>query len=317
QNVTNLSTSLAGTQTDVSNLQAADKRNVKYDGAEGFETVTLAGPNGTKLTNVKAAELSATSTDAVNGSQLYATNQTVAKQGDSITQIGGQVTQNTTDIRNIGGQVTQNTTHIGALQQDALQWSASAGAYDASHGSGSAQKITNVQAGALSATSTDAVNGSQLYATNQQVTKNTTDITNLQQNVTNVTNGKAGIVQQQDPNGQITVGAATDGTSVNFANGSNADRVLTGVAAGVNNNDAVNVGQLNGGLSSLSTSVTNNVNTQISNLSTTINSQIGEATKNAVQYDNDAHTSVTLGGQGASAPVSLHNVADGVANNDA
>uniref|UniRef100_UPI0004AB0947 ESPR-type extended signal peptide-containing protein n=1 Tax=Halomonas alkaliantarctica TaxID=232346 RepID=UPI0004AB0947 len=39
-------------------------------------------------------------------------------------------------------------------------------------------KITNVQAGDLSATSTDAVNGSQLFATNENVTTNTTNITN-------------------------------------------------------------------------------------------------------------------------------------------
>ncbi|MFP3681520.1 hypothetical protein SB725_31040, partial [Pseudomonas sp. SIMBA_041] len=59
------------------------------------------------------------------------------------------------------------------------------------------------------------------------------------------------------------------------------------------------------------------VNTQIGNLSTTVSNQISSATKNAVQYDNDAHTSVTLGGPGASGPVNLHNIADGVGNNDA
>ncbi|MDR4268018.1 hypothetical protein FOG24_30065, partial [Klebsiella grimontii] len=38
---------------------------------------------------------------------------------------------------------------------------------------GSERTVTNVAAGRLSATSTDAVNGSQLYATNQQVEGNT------------------------------------------------------------------------------------------------------------------------------------------------
>lgn len=41
------------------------------------------------------------------------------------------------------------------------------------------QKVTAVQAGNLGAGSTDAVNGSQLFATNQNVTKNAGDITNL------------------------------------------------------------------------------------------------------------------------------------------
>lgn len=41
------------------------------------------------------------------------------------------------------------------------------------------QKVTAVQAGNLSADSTDAVNGSQLFATNQNVTTNTDNISNL------------------------------------------------------------------------------------------------------------------------------------------
>ena len=41
------------------------------------------------------------------------------------------------------------------------------------------QKVTAVQAGALSTDSTDAVNGSQLFATNQNVSNNTTNISNL------------------------------------------------------------------------------------------------------------------------------------------
>src|SRR3546814_19206741 len=45
-------------------------------------------------------------------------------------------------------------------------------------------KITQLAAGDLSATSTDAVNGSQLYATNQNVTQNTSDISGLDTRVT-------------------------------------------------------------------------------------------------------------------------------------
>lgn len=48
---------------------------------------------------------------------------------------------------------------------------------DGLHANG--QKVTNVQNGALSADSTDAVNGSQLFATNQEVTTNTTNISHL------------------------------------------------------------------------------------------------------------------------------------------
>jgi autotransporter adhesin len=50
-------------------------------------------------------------------------------------------------------------------------------------------KITSLAAGTLSAASTDAVNGSQLFATN-------TNVSNLQNTVNNITNGTAGLVQQ-------------------------------------------------------------------------------------------------------------------------
>ena len=43
---------------------------------------------------------------------------------------------------------------------------------------GAERQITNVAAGQISGTSTDAINGSQLFATNQQVTANTTNIAN-------------------------------------------------------------------------------------------------------------------------------------------
>nr|WP_312862874.1 YadA-like family protein [Rhizobium sp. P28RR-XV] len=53
---------------------------------------------------------------------------------------------------------------------------------------GAERTITNVAAGRLNNGSTDAINGSQLFATNQQVTQNTTDITTINGNLTNLGN---------------------------------------------------------------------------------------------------------------------------------
>jgi autotransporter adhesin len=54
-------------------------------------------------------------------------------------------------------------------------------------GAGGAERtITNVAAGRISGSSTDAINGSQLFATNQQVTQNTTDIANFGGAITNI-----------------------------------------------------------------------------------------------------------------------------------
>ncbi len=58
--------------SDLTNLDVDDTNAVIYDN-EGKTSVTLAGSSGTTITNLKAGQISETSTDAVNGSQLYAT----------------------------------------------------------------------------------------------------------------------------------------------------------------------------------------------------------------------------------------------------
>ncbi|MCN2888010.1 hypothetical protein MLX13_25915, partial [Escherichia coli] len=54
-------------------------------------------------------------------------------------------------------------------------------------------KITNVTAGNLTAGSTDAVNGSQLKTTNDNVTTNTTNIATNTTNITNLTDAVNGL----------------------------------------------------------------------------------------------------------------------------
>jgi len=101
--------------------------------------------------------------------------------------------------------------------------------------------VTNVAPGTLDAASTDAVNGSQLFDTNQNVASNTTDITNIK-------NGKAGLVQQSAAGANLTVGAATDGAAVDFK-GTAGNRKLVNVAAGnvsATSTDALNGSQLYG-----------------------------------------------------------------------
>ena len=59
---------------DVASKTELDKvkdRSVKYDGDTDKDTVTLEGPNGTKITNLKDGNVAAGSKDAVNGGQLH------------------------------------------------------------------------------------------------------------------------------------------------------------------------------------------------------------------------------------------------------
>ncbi|HAO0385524.1 TPA: adhesin, partial [Escherichia coli] len=109
-----------------------------------------------KITNVTAGELSDTSTDAVNGSQLKATKDDVAANTTNITNLTGEVAGNTTSITNL-------TDTVNNLGEDALKWDDAAGAFTAAHGTNATNKISNVQAGIVSSDSTDAINGSQLY----------------------------------------------------------------------------------------------------------------------------------------------------------
>ena len=66
-------------KTELDNVK---DRSVKYDGNTGHDTVTLEGPNGTKITNLKDGNVAAGSKDAVNGGQLHQVKQDL---GDQIT----------------------------------------------------------------------------------------------------------------------------------------------------------------------------------------------------------------------------------------
>ena len=55
-------------KTELDNVK---DRSVKYDGNTGHDTVTLEGPDGTKITNLKDGNVAAGSKDAVNGGQLH------------------------------------------------------------------------------------------------------------------------------------------------------------------------------------------------------------------------------------------------------
>ncbi|EIG9149398.1 YadA-like family protein, partial [Escherichia coli] len=154
------------------------------------------------------------STDAVNGSQLKTTNDNVAT--------------NTTNITNL----TDTVTNLG---EDALKWDDAAGAFTAAHGTNATNKITNVTAGELSDTSTDAVNGSQLKTTNDNVATNTTNITNLTDTVTDLSEDA---LKWDDAAGAFTA-----------AHGTNAVNKISNVQAGIvssDSTDAINGSQLYG-----------------------------------------------------------------------
>lgn len=83
-----------------------------------------------------------------------------------------------------------------------------------------------------------------------RVTRNEGDITQLRQQLVELGNGEAGLVQQSAADAAVTIGAGTGGTVVDLR-GTDGERQLKGVAAGTDAGDAVNLGQLNSAVDDL------------------------------------------------------------------
>ena len=96
--------SVAATQGQ---LKTATEGMVQYDrneddGSVDKGSITFAGENGTTLKNVAAGEVSATSTQAVNGSQLWQTNQAVINNSNNIQMLSNSVNKLDNRIDRVG-----------------------------------------------------------------------------------------------------------------------------------------------------------------------------------------------------------------------
>lgn len=224
---------------------------------------TVSGSSAQTIASGSAVTVTAGNNIAItqNGSQITIATSTTPKFA-AVTTSGLTVTPGA--VVNMGGNVVHNVAPGGAATDAATvgQLSAAISAgnanavqYDtASHDSvtlnagGSPTGLHNVASGTLSAISTDAVNGGQLYATNQAVTvaqsvanSALTTATTANTTVNNVVAGHAGLVQTDGST--ITVGKSDPATRVDIS-GPEGARTLTGLAPGVASNDAATVGQM-------------------------------------------------------------------------
>lgn len=89
----------------------------------------------------------------------------------------------------LGDMAVANTVHDASANADYNKWAGQNVYSVVSVGSeGFEKQVQHVAAGEVSATSTDAINGSQLYAVDQKVEKNTTDIADINKNIINYGN---------------------------------------------------------------------------------------------------------------------------------
>ncbi|HAN9559309.1 TPA: adhesin [Escherichia coli] len=221
-----------------------------------------------KITNVKAGDLTTNSTDAVNGSQLKATN-------DNVTTNTANIATNTNNITNLAGSVDD-------LRDDSLLWNKTAGAFSAAHGTDATSKITNVKAGDLTAGSTDAVNGSQLKTTNDNVTTNTT---NIATNTTNITN----LTDAVDSLGDDSLLWNKTAGAFSAAHGTDATSKITNVKAGdltAGSTDAVNGSQLKTTNDNVSTNTTN-IATNTTNI-TNLTDSVGDLKDDSLLWNKAA-----------------------------
>ncbi|EPD4820727.1 trimeric autotransporter adhesin SadA [Salmonella enterica subsp. enterica] len=229
QRVDQNTSAIADINSSITNLSSD---NLSWNETTSSFSASHGSSTTNKITNVAAGELSEESTDAVNGSQLFETNEKVDQNTTDIAANTTNITQNSTAIENLNTSVSDINTSITGLTDNALLWDEDIGAFSANHG-GSTSKITNVAAGALSEDSTDAVNGSQLYETNQKVDQNTSAIADIN---TSITNLGTDALSWDDEEGAFSASHGTSGTNK-----------ITNVAAGEiasDSTDAVNGSQL-------------------------------------------------------------------------
>lgn len=216
-----------------------DQNRDKYSAAHGSSTASV-------ITDVADGAVSDSSKDAVNGSQLKATNDDVETNTTNIATNTGNIATNTANIATNTTNITNLTDTVGDLKDDALLWNGTA--FNAAHGTETTSTITNVKAGTLSDDSTDAVNGSQLKDTNDNVATNTTNIATNTASI-NTLNTSIDALEQD--------ALLWDGTAFSAAHGANKDASkITNVLAGTVSSastDAINGSQLHGLSSSIAT----------------------------------------------------------------
>ena len=311
--------------------QDATSRDITVAAGTDGGRVDFAGTAGArKLAGVAEGELSSSSSEAVNGSQLFATNERVTKNEGDIVNLDGRVTKNEGDIINLGDRI--NSGSVGLVRQAGANASVTVAAatggtvvdltgtdgtrqikgvsegtddtdavnvgqlkkaglvggdgstldavvYDAGSNRGSVTfgglggtKLTNVMAGIVSATSTDAVNGSQLWILQDQVGKLGDRVTNIEINgapvpgpapegrdpafAANGDGGPAtatgkdsvaagtGAKASADNSAAIGAGSVADRADTVSVGSVGHERVVSNVAAGEQRTDAANWGQV-------------------------------------------------------------------------
>lgn len=236
--------------TAVSAVALGDRAQAKHENAValGAGSVTYSANSVSvgsasvrrKIQYIADGSISKSSTDAVTGSQLFDTQQSVVKaqtaadsaltKADALSGLLNQAA--------VSGNVRLGATNSGTV-------------LDVRNSANASRKVTGVADAALSTTSTDAVTGRQLAATNTNVSTAQSDASAAKTSANTALTQVGtlnGLLSQTNASGDVRVGGKNSGTVLDVRNSANANRKLAGVTDGevtASSFEAVNGRQLN------------------------------------------------------------------------
>jgi len=259
---TSTSTALSDTNSNVASLSTSTSTGISSL-STGVSSLSTSTSTALSNTNSNVASLSASTSTGISSlsTGLSETNSNVASLSTSTsTGISSLSTGVSSLSTSTSTALSDTNSNVAALRQDALLWNSTLGAYDASHGTDSPQKITNVAPGDVTATSTDAVNGRQLYSLSTSTstgisslsTSTSTALSDTNSNVaslsTGISEGTIGAVRYgQSPSSHGSASTSPDELYLQPGSGTG-PVVLHNVGAGslaAGSTDAVNGGQIN------------------------------------------------------------------------
>ncbi|MEB5484342.1 YadA-like family protein [Burkholderia pseudomallei] len=275
-NVTSLSTSLSTVNANLAGLQTSVDNVVSYDDPSK-SAITLGGAGVATpvlLTNVAAGKIAATSTDAMNGSQLYTLQQEFSQQYDLLTS---QVSSLSTSVSGLQGSVSANTGTASGDNSTASGTNASAtGENSTATGTDSTASGSNSTANGTNSTASgdnSTASGTNASASGENSTATGTDSTASGSNSTaNGTNSTAS-GSNSTANGANSTASGAGAT----ATGENAAATGAGATATGNNASASGTSSTAGGANAIASGENSTANGANSTASGNGSSAFGES----------------------------------------
>lgn len=302
-------------QNITNNVKNLSDNAVQYDKDSNKTKVTLAGTEGTTITNVKDGALSEKSSDAVNGKQLYNEQKARENADNAITE---KVTNNTneiTKIENGEGFTDAGTTVIKNLAKDAIQVKAGTAITVADNVDDKGNKTYTISAnnnGTVTKDDGNLISGGTLY-NEVHVDKDGTYIKSkdsatgkdmtVAQNLSALDSGlktTSDLIHTNTAGDTIQIGGNSTAKKIDVNGNDGKGRVITGVVIDANDpTSAANVGYVNGVTAANTQQIYRDMNNAYGRLNNNINKAAAGsnalAALHPLDYDPDDKADFAVG----------------------